>query len=241
MALPPNIPTSFVPKQPVTTQSRRSGGRHGILYYGALFLLGVSVVGAGLTFGYKTYVETVRDSRKAKLEAAEKSINPDAVEDFIRLRNRIRAASTLLDQHVVTSQFFDVLETLTLQNVRFQSLILSVGPDRTAKIEMHGVARSFNALAAESAAFAAEKRIKRAIFSNITADKNGVVSFSLRAELDPKLVTVTSSGIKVQESAPNIATSTPFAPVATTTSQAAKVPTATTTQVKKATATTTTP
>lgn len=240
MALPPNIPTSFVPKQPVATQPRRSGGPRGLIYYGALFLMGISIVGAGLTFGYKTYLDTVHDSRKAKLEAAEKSINPAAVEDFIRLRNRIRASTTLLDQHVVTSQFFDVLETLTLQNVRFQSLILSVGADRTAKIEMHGVARSFNALAAESAAFAAEKRIKRAIFSNITADKNGVVSFSLRAELDPKLTTVTSNSVKVQEAAPNIATSTPFAPVASTT-PAAKAPSATTSPAKKATATTTTP
>ncbi len=237
MALPPNIPTSFVPKQPVTNQARRSGKPHGLLYFGALFLLGLSVVGAGLTFGYKTYLDTVRDSRKTKLEAAEKSINPSAVEDFIRLRNRIRASTTLLGQHVVTSQFFDVLEKITLQNVRFQSLILSVEADRTAKIEMHGVARSFNALAAESAAFAAEKRIKRAIFSNITADKNGVVSFSLRAELDPKLTTITS--MKVQESAPNIATSTPFAPTATTTTGGAKAQTGTTTQVKKNTATTT--
>ncbi|MBP7741467.1 MAG: hypothetical protein KA104_02140 [Candidatus Pacebacteria bacterium] len=239
MALPPNIPTSFVPKQPVATQSRRSSGQRGMLYYGGLAILGVAVVGAGLTFGYKTYLESVRDARKVKLEAAEKSINPASVEDFIRLRNRISAASTLLDQHVVTSQFFDVLETLTLQNVRFQSLILSIEPDRTAKIEMHGVARSFNALAAESAAFAGEKRIKRAIFSNITADKNGVVSFSLRAELDPKLTTMTSASVKVPETAPNIATSSPFAPASTT--QAAVTQSATTTVPKKAAATTTKP
>ncbi len=210
-----------------------------MLYYGGLAILGVAVVGAGLTFGYKTYLESVRDARKVKLEAAEKSINPASVEDFIRLRNRISAASTLLDQHVVTSQFFDVLETLTLQNVRFQSLILSIEPDRTAKIEMHGVARSFNALAAESAAFAGEKRIKRAIFSNITADKNGVVSFSLRAELDPKLTTMTSASVKVPETAPNIATSSPFAPASTT--QAAVTQSATTTVPKKAAATTTKP
>lgn len=210
-----------------------------MLYYGGLAILGVAVVGAGLTFGYKTYLESVRDARKIKLEAAEKSINPASVEDFIRLRNRISAASTLLDQHVVTSQFFDVLETLTLQNVRFQSLILSIEPDRTAKIEMHGVARSFNALAAESAAFAGEKRIKRAIFSNITADKNGVVSFSLRAELDPKLTTMTSASVKVPETAPNIATSSPFAPASTT--QAAVTQSATTTVPKKAAATTTKP
>lgn len=227
MALPPTIPTSFVPKQPVTTTPRRTRAKKGVLYFIALFILGVAVVGAGLTFGYKTYIESVRTSRKAALELAEKNINPTAVEDFIRLRNRIQASKTLLNQHVVSSQFFTVLEDLTLQNVRFESLILSIGNDRSAKIEMHGVARSFNALAAESAAFAAEKRIKRAIFSGITADKNGVVSFSLKAEISPKLLTTDGLGVVTAAQAPNIATSTPFAPVV-----------GTTTPVKKATTTT---
>ncbi len=227
VALPPTIPTSFVPKQPVTTQPRRTRAKNGIFFYIGLFILGVAVIGAGLTFGYKTYIESVRTSRKAALELAEKNISASAVEDFIRLRNRIQASKTLLNQHVVSSQFFDVLEGLTLQNVRFQSLILSVGNDRTAKIEMHGVARSFNALAAESAAFAAEKRIKRAIFSGITADKNGVVSFSLKAELSPKLLTTDGLGLAAPVSTPNIATSTPFAPVASTTLPAKKATTTT--------------
>jgi Tfp pilus assembly protein PilN len=218
VALPPTIPTSFVPKQPVATQPRRSRARNGIFYYGGLFILGAAIVGALLTFGYKTYLDTVRTARKATLEAAEKHINRTEVEDFLRLRNRIRVADTLINQHVVSSQFFDVLEGITLQNVRFQSLILSIGEDRTAKIEMHGMARSFNALAAESAAFAAEKKIKRAIFSSITADKNGVVSFTLRAELDPKLTTTTVETASTRVAPPNVATTTaPFAPTASTT------------------------
>lgn len=209
MALPPNIPTSFVPKQPVSTQPRRKQ-ENGVLYYGALFLLGAAVVGAGLTFGYQKYLESVQTARKAKLEQAEKSINVDTVESFIRLRNRIHASESLLNQHVYATQFFDVLEKITLQNVRYQSLILSIGEDRTAKIEMHGIARSFNALAAESAEFAKEKRIKRAIFSNISADKNGVVTFALRAELDPKLLLRTAEAEQLTGLPPaaNIATST---------------------------------
>ena len=227
MALPPTIPTSFVPKQPVAFQPRRTRAKKGIFFYGALFILAVAVVGSGLTFGYKTYVESVRTARKASLDTAEKNISAAAVADFIRLRNRIQASKILLNQHVVSSQFFDVLERLTLQNVRFQSLIVSVGNDRTAKIEMHGIAKSFNALAAESAAFAAETRIKRAIFSGITADKNGVVSFALKAELSPTLLTSDGLGIPAPIPTPNIATTTPF-----------QAPVSTSTPVKKATTTT---
>lgn len=232
MALPPTLPTSFVPKQPVSSQARRARPANGVLFYIGLFVMAVAVVGSAGTFGYSTYIDTVRDARKLKLEEAEKSINPAAVEDFIRLRNRIQAANGVLDRHIMISQFLDVLEGITLQNVRFQSLILTVAEDRTATIEMRGVARSFNALAAESAAFANEKRIRRAIFSGITPDKSGLVKFALQAELLPKLTTLNGT-VKVQ-AAPNIATSTPFAaPPAPATS------TATTT--KPAAATTTKP
>lgn len=211
MALPPTIPTSFVPKQPVATQARRKRAPLGIFYYGALFLVGVAVVGAGLTFGYSTYLNSLRDARKASLASAEDNISKSEVEEFIRLRDRIQASESLLNQHVVISRFFDVLEGITLKNVRFQSLIASVGNDRVTKIEMRGVARSFNALAAESSAFAAEKRVKRAIFSNISADKNGVVTFTLKAELDSKLITL-SGDARVQENmqTPNVVNPAPF-------------------------------
>jgi Tfp pilus assembly protein PilN len=191
-----------------------------VLYYVSIFALVVAVVGAGGTFGYKAYLDTVTTARQLRLEAAEKSIDPAAVEDYIRLRNRIKVANVILNRHIVTSQFFTTLESLTLQNVRFQTLQLDIEDDRTAAIEMQGSARSFNALAAQSAAFANEKQIKRAIFSGITADKNGVVKFSLSAELGPKLVLTTPEAVAAEIPPPvNIATtSAPFPePVATTT------------------------
>ena len=75
--------------------------------------------------------------------------------------------------------------------MRFQTLQLTVEDDRTAVIEMRGTARSFNALAAQSSAFAGEKQIRRAIFSGITVDKTGLVKFALSAEVSPKLILLT--------------------------------------------------
>ncbi|MBU1293077.1 hypothetical protein KJ819_03375 [Patescibacteria group bacterium] len=188
MAIPPTIPTSFVPKQPVTTGMRRPQSGMNAFLIVASIIVGVAVVGAGGTFGYKLYLENVRDAKAAELQRAQDAINEDTIEGFIRLRNRLDSAQTLLNQHVYSSQFFDVLEKHTLQSVRFGSLTLSVLDDRSAEIKMEGVARTFNALAAQSEAFASEKRIKRAIFSSITVNTTGTVSFELTAELDPRLV-----------------------------------------------------
>ncbi|MBU2103669.1 hypothetical protein KKD81_02545 [Patescibacteria group bacterium] len=188
MAIPPTIPTSFVPKQPVSTGMRRPNSGVNIFLIIAGVVVGIVVFGAAATFGYKLYLENVRDAKAAELQSAKDAINEDTIEGFIRLRNRLESASMLLNQHVYTSQFFDVLEERTLQSVRFSSLTLSTLEDRSAEIQMEGVARSFNALAAQSESFANEKRIKRAIFSSITVNTTGSVSFDLTAELDPKLI-----------------------------------------------------
>lgn len=188
MAIPPTIPTSFVPKQPVSTAARRpQSGLNAFLIIAGV-VAGLAVLASGATFGYKTYLENVRTTKSTALETAQKEVNPETVEGFIRLRNRFNSAQTLLDQHVLTSQFFDTIEARTLQTVRFNSLILTVADDRSAEIQMEGVAKSFNALAAQSEAFASEKRIKRAIFSSIAVKENGTVGFKLSAELDPRLV-----------------------------------------------------
>lgn len=211
VALPPTIPTSFVPKQPVTASRRLRSGANLFLVVGFICLT-LSLVGAGAAFGYEKYLEGVRDSKAAALATAEKSINVDMVEEFIRLRNRLIATETLLNQHVATSQFLDVLETRTLQTVRFSSLTFHVNEDRSAEIEMSGTARSFNALAAQSSSFAAEKRIRRAVFSNITVDKDGGVAFRLTADIEPRLVIM--NAVPEGAAAPD-ATSVPIAPTAT--------------------------
>ncbi|HEX5774947.1 MAG TPA: hypothetical protein VFY28_03250 [Candidatus Paceibacterota bacterium] len=187
MALPPTVPTSFVPKQPVATTRRARNGTN-LFLLGATLIAAFSILLAAGVFGYEKYLESVHSKKAAMLTQAEASISRDTVEDFIRLRDRLVSAEVLLDEHVAMSQFFDLLESVTAQNVQFSSLEIELSPDRSAKITMKGRATTFNALAVESAAFAAEKRIRRAIFSGISAGEQGGVSFSLTAELDPRLV-----------------------------------------------------
>lgn len=205
MAIPPTIPTSFVPKQPVQTTRRARSGTN-LFMFAAFLIAGLSFVAAGAVFGYQKYLEALHEKRAAELKAAEESISRSTVEEFIRLRDRFIATDRILDQHVALSQFLDLLEGVTLQNVQFGTLDIVVEDDRSATISMKGTARNFNALAAESAAFAAEKRIRRAIFSSITVNDNGSVSFSLAAELEPEIVTwmLSPSEAAAAQSAPVI-------------------------------------
>ncbi len=208
VALPPTVPTSFVPKQPVATgPRRRTTGTNPFLMLSYVILI-VALAGCAATFGYQLYLEGVAKSKTDQVTAAVNKIDQTTVTEFIRLRDRFTSAQDILNRQVALSQFFLVLENLTLQNVRFTSLKVLVANDRTATVNMNGTAKTFNALAAQSAALASDKRIKRAIFSGIEV-KDSIVSFALTADLDPSLV---------ERSAASVAQATaPAAPAATTT------------------------
>lgn len=130
----------------------------------------------------------MQSSRDAELAKAEKAIDFATVESFVQLRNRLNSGTALLANHVAFSGFFSLLETLLPTTVRFTSLHLSLDTARKVKLEGAGVARSFNALAAVSTAFATDGRIKEAIFSNLAVNKDDTVSFILSAIVDPKAV-----------------------------------------------------
>ena len=188
--LPPTIPTSFVPHAASAARRSRAdlGGVFGFLSYAALAVALVLAIGV---FSYGKILSVSRASKDAALAEAEAAINPETVEDFVRLRDRLSSGEKLLENHAAFSGFFTSFGDLLPATVRFTSLHLSTDSKGAIKFEGSGVARSFNALAAASAAFARDGRIKDAIFSNIVVTRDNTVSFVLVATLDPKIVAFT--------------------------------------------------
>lgn len=188
MALPPTIPTSFVPHSAVRDRQFRAdySGAFGFLAYtilGFAFLLSVGV------FFYGRILTADKVAKDKEIASELAKIDTRAVETFVRLRDRLVSSQSLLNDHVAFTGFFEAFEKLVPTTVRFSSLNLSFDATGAPKIEGTGVAKSFNALAAASEGFAADGRIKDAIFSHLTvSNKDNSVSFSLAAALDPKLI-----------------------------------------------------
>lgn len=189
MALPPTIPTSFVPHSASTAARQFRTGFSGVfdfLAYGVLVIVAALALGVFFYGRILTATQVSKDASLAKVEAA---IDPTTVENFVRLRDRLNSGTALLNGHIALSNFFTMLGALLPSTVRFSSLHLSAGTAGIVKFDGEGTAKSFNALAAASAAFAADGRVKDAIFSNIVVNTfDSSVSFSLVAALDPKLV-----------------------------------------------------
>lgn len=191
MALLPTIPTSFVPHPASAAAPRKFRGDFGSAF--SFFAYGVLVLALLLALGvflYGRILASNKAGKDAELANAQAAIDRTTVENFARLRNRLVSSGSLLDKHTAPSNFFSTIETILPAGVRFTSLHFSLG-DAGAKIEGSGGAKNFNALAVASNAFAADGRIKDAIFSNLNINRDSSVSFALSATLDPKLITFT--------------------------------------------------
>jgi len=224
VAISPGIPTSFVPKTPQAPKRGLASG-HNLFLVVALFLGGLAVIASVGTYLYDQYLTHELERKAEALAVAQREVNEEQVEDFVRLRDRLTSGRELLQSHIALSQVFDVLEAETLTTVRFSSLKLTVADDHTAQLDIEGTARNFNALAAQSNAFAGEKGIRRAIFSGIVVNRDNTVSFRLTADLDSRLVVARHDGstapapdpLTVPAVAPTPAQTQPATTTATTT------------------------
>lgn len=192
MALPPSIPTSFVPHPGSAggAPQRFKTDYTGAFGFFAYIVLGIAFMLALGVFAYGRILDSQKESKAAELAKAETEINPATAAEFVRLKNRLSYGKSLLDSHIALSEFLQVLGTLLPTSVRLSALTVSVDSTGVPTVEGAGVARNFNALAVASTALSADGRIKDVIFSNIKIDgEENTVSFSLTARLDPKLVT----------------------------------------------------
>lgn len=190
MAFPSTIPTSFVPRPPAARRYRADfTGAFGFLMYGifvVIFLLALGV------FFYGQLLAAEQKRKDDQLAQAAAGIDHATIEDFVQLNNRLKQSGTLLAKHVAFSNFFDALQTVLPTTVRFSSLHLSFDSHGAPRVEGTGIAKNFNALAAASASLAADGRIKDAIFSKLSVNKDNSVSFNLSAALSPELAAFTA-------------------------------------------------
>lgn len=188
MALLPTIPTSFVPRETLASRPRARASLSGLFDIFAYAVLGIVFILALGVFFYGRILASTLEARETALAKAAAAIDPATVEGFVRLRDRLNASQSLLKNHVAVSNFFASLGELLPSNVRFSSLHVLIDSTGRARVEGSGVAKSFNALAAASGAFASDGRIKDVIFSKISILPDSSVSFGFSATLDPKLI-----------------------------------------------------
>jgi hypothetical protein len=172
----------------------------------AILIFVASLVAAGAAFAYGQYLDKAIADKDSSLKKAEGAFDTASIVDLSRLDIRLGQARTLLNSHVAPSGMFTFLSATTLERVQFTSLNLDINDDGSAKLLLTGVADSFSSLALQSDQFSAAKVLRDVVFSDITTDASGRVTFSLSASVDPSVLSYAKqNGATVSAATPDAA------------------------------------
>lgn len=189
--------TSFIPKRPLIPVSglTQSAPHRSVsfLMVIAVLLFIASIGVAGGSYFYKSYLESSQVRYKEELALREKQFNPDLIEELKRQNVKIDLGKQLIQNHIAVSQIFDIIGRLTIENVRFTSMDLTVGqnPSDGIKVSMKGYGTSLSAVAWQSDVlgqlekYGLRKVVKNPILSDPALDQAGLVSFGFSASIDP--------------------------------------------------------
>jgi hypothetical protein len=184
----PQVQASFIPKKPLTQDRGGRGGAYGLLFLAALLIFITSIVAAGAAFLYTGYLNSSLASKKDSLQKYQDSFDLSTIDTLVRFDTRINEAQSILNNHIAPSAIFFFLAQQTLAKVQLGQFSYSLAADGTPQLDFDGVADSFNTVALQSDQFGANKSLKNVIFTNISVDQNGQVSFHVTADVDPNLI-----------------------------------------------------
>lgn len=180
------MPTSFIPKKPLTGAT--AGPRFGLFFLIAFLFFIFSLAAGGAAFAYEQWLNKSIADKSESLKDARDAFQPSAIESLVRLDSRMVQAKTLLDRHLSPSAIFDLLSLATLERVQFTSFEYGIVEDGTAEIALSGVGDNFSSVALQSDQFAATKVMRSIIFSGLTVETSGRISFRVNATIDPTLI-----------------------------------------------------
>lgn len=191
----PKFQSSFIPKKPVVSGAQPAfvrptasvTTRVNIFNLIAEVVFGLTILVLGGLFAYKQILTSQISQADKDLTAARAAIQPEAIQSLINASNRISSAKKLLNNHVVISELFALLQSLTVQKMRFNNFSYTY-KDSGMMVTMDGEAQNYNALAEQARLFGQNDFIKNPVFTDFDLADNGHVTAKFTAMIDPTLV-----------------------------------------------------
>lgn len=212
---------SFIPKKPVVGSISGSRSSGGVLYYIGTLVFTVTLLASGAVFGYEFYLNGNIAKMESDLSAARAALQPTLIKDLSRANNRFISAEEILNNHVVISSFFNLLQRLTLQSIRFSAFAYDIKQEGVV-ITMKGEARSYANVALQSKIFSEDPAFTSVLFSDLDLNPKGNVVFTVKATIDPRTISYAAM-INALYGQTQINNETPATPSNATTTQTTPV------------------
>lgn len=190
------VQSSFIPKQVLSSGPRAVGRPVGLFLLLSFVVLIIALLFLGGAYAYR-FKLTDDISRpcpsdsgdalegcglEASIAIRRESLSADSIIGFEVLDKQLRRATEILDQHKTFLPVLAFLEEQTLQSIKYTSL-----NQTGAVLDLKGVAKSYEGVALQSTELANNLLVKDFVFSDVNADQQGNVGFSLKLTIDPSL------------------------------------------------------
>lgn len=183
----PQIPSSFIPKKQESSGAFTSH-RGGFFSFLANLIFIVSIVATVGVFVYGKYLEGQISKMDSSLSEAREALQPNLIKELSRSDKRLIAAESLIASHITLSSFFELLQSLTLQNVRFNSFEFTTSPSGQLSVSLEGEAVSYATVAYQAQVINENDNFVKPQFSDLDLNENGDVTFSFESGVSQKAV-----------------------------------------------------
>ena len=183
--------TSFIPKKPIVANSSVSntGGGMGITMVVSIFIMVVMLAAAGGLYLYKNYLQNNKAVLSSNLKKIKDSFDNNTIVDLANYDKTSSAAKQILENHIVLSPLFQLINELTLSSIQYTKFEHKV-TNGVFSVSMSGIARDYKSIALQADVFSTPKgrMLENVIFSNLTKDKSNNVTFNVEFDVDPDLL-----------------------------------------------------
>lgn len=185
--------TSFIPKKPITPTVVVTRSPISIFFLVSMVLFLGSLLAAGGVLLWQNQLDAKHESLKEELAKQKKQFDSNFLTLLKEKTGKISIAKSLLDNHLAASKIFDMVGSITIENVRYKSFTLKYDPKANSaiNISLTGEAKNYETVAYQSDVISENKYLRNAYLTNPSLQTNGYVSFSLAGTVDPTLLKYT--------------------------------------------------
>lgn len=156
-----------------------------LFFFSAAGALTMVLAAVGGIIALRRVQELRQDEFIAQNKIKEESVRPELLQQIGLLDARLKGARALLDEHLLASNVFGVIEKNTHPQVRFLNFTFSAD---SGKLDMSGEAASYRALSRQIALFEGDPQVERAEFGGLSTTGEGLVGFKISLSFKPSLL-----------------------------------------------------